>query len=90
MQEEMNLDYFAEYAASFAEYQMRRENMAKHGGRWLRQTREESGESLRSFAERIRVEKSFLSKIERGLEVISPEIATRIVDIRRHLPYDGR
>lgn len=67
------------YAQSYLEYVQQRECIQGQAGNIARSMRHESGLSLRKYAERLSVSPSFLSKVERGKEALSPDLAGRML-----------
>ena len=74
-----NLKSLQRYVAFYDTYQEERKEVGEFSGELIRGLREISGVSLRKFAAALNVTPSYLSKVERGVEVISPEMARRLL-----------
>lgn len=69
---------FREYYDKHIEYEEVRQWIIEHGGESVKSIRERCGFSLRAFAQIMEISPSYLSKIERGKETLSPDFANRI------------
>jgi predicted transcriptional regulator len=69
-----------DFMAAHEAYQVAKENIRRDGGPMLREWRKGKGVSLRAIARRLCVSPSYLSKVERGIEFITPELTLRILE----------
>ena len=77
----MLIEVFAQYALWYTEYSKVRDAMSKEAGAYIKEWREIHHLSLRRLAFVLNVSPSFLSKVERGKETISPELAGKFYSI---------
>lgn len=85
MEYKRELQAIERYVRAYDAYQDARKDMTERSGELVRFWRELSKLSLRRFAKVIEVNASFLSKVERGLEPLPPEVARRILEQHRTL-----
>ena len=77
----MTLDGFLEYSQKAQELSILRHVMTEQGGAYIRAWRERGKVSIRKLAPRLGVNQSYLSKLERGEESLSPELAQHFYDL---------
>lgn len=75
------IEILRQYTEAYKVYQERRASVEEFGGEMVKVIRTITKMSVRKFAVSLNVTPSYLSKVERGLEPISPELAARIVNI---------
>ena len=68
------------YADAYMEYEELRGWIIENGGEMLKSLRIMYGHGLRETAKELRVSPSFLSKVERGNEVMSAALASKVLD----------
>lgn len=81
-----NLADLQEYVTAYDAYTARRERVAEFGGQMIRLYRDILKTSVRKLAAALDVTPSYLSKIERGLEPLSPDLARKILEMHGTLP----
>lgn len=69
------------YVRRYDDYRETRDLMESLSAELVKEWRELTSMSLRKFAVAIGVTPSFLSKVERGLEPLPPEVARRILEM---------
>lgn len=68
-----------DYVSKHEQYGTVRGVIGMHGGTWLREYRERRNISLREFAKQLDISFGYLSKVERGAEILSAELAAKFV-----------
>lgn len=71
------------YVRHYDNYREARAEIIKSGGEIVKDWRETTGLSVRKFALLIGISPAVLSKVERGLEPLPPEVARRILEMHR-------
>lgn len=71
------------YVDRFDAYQETREVMTEISGDLVKEWREIAHISLRRFARKLEVTPGFLSKVERGIEPLPPNVARRILEMHK-------
>ena len=77
-QEVRDARLLTDYIEGAVRYSHLRKKIAERGGCIVREWRESQNISLRKMAQQLGVTPSFLSKVETGKEILSPELAAKI------------
>lgn len=78
---ELILGTLKDYVTAYDAYQKQRESVMEFKGELARAVRVVNKMSIRKFAAILKVSPSYLSKVERGEEALSPELARTLLQV---------